>query len=433
MNEKVVKFPKKKKEIIKRLRSNYPKMERDCQFYEIDFYDEEYPENGVGDPFFKATKTLEDEGYIKISDFDILELCPPVLAHMVYRNLKEIYKRPDILSFTTCMSDLSQSYQEGEIIDVEAVLNDEGLLDVEWSYLLKLREGLYIEITRGNKFIPQSTLWANPDDIQTQTCTFEEFEKNVKVFLKLFSDSIKFIEQPYRIEAELEQAKFHFRYVTNLYSVHLKAGDDILELSEELIKKKEEEAKGILHFSHADKIMKTIKQPNILYMSATIFFMMALEGFINILYQFLLKPDFKYDQFKRSISRNPLELKILTLPVYCRGFNKSKITPKDYAIEKWQDIRGFRNNLIHANLTEENEFIMLKDNGISFLYNTLFDFKKAKNIKNHTQPLLFRRDDATEVKITVEGIVADIIEKMDKKEKDWVKSWIEKNFISEID
>ena len=130
-----------------------------------------------------------------------------------------------------------------------------------------------------------------------------------------------------------------------------------------------------------------------------------------------------------------MEMKLLTLPVYCDGFSNSKITPEDDIIKKWQYIRPFRNNLIHANISEENEWKVFIDDHCGFSHNIILQRNTAKNAKSltpsrlYTHPGFFQKNDAIQTRITVEDIVSKIIEKMDKQEKKWIKLWLPEDSI----
>lgn len=151
---------------------------------------------------------------------------------------------------------------------------------------------------------------------------------------------------------------------------------------------------------------------------------MALEGFVNLLYKFFLKPQFKHKKYKRPVWKTDFDLRILHLPVYCKGFSNADITPDDTAYKQWLKINHFRNDLLHANITEENEQIGTLEDCFMFTYDPLLHLKNKHKKEMHTQHSSIDKDDAVRVQQIVEQIVAEIIEKMDEKEKAWVRSWI---------
>ena len=197
----------------------------------------------------------------------------------------------------------------------------------------------------------------------------------------------------------------------------------MIELSEKYLPEVEELHKVLFAKGQWDDAMAVFRKKNILYVSAIVFFLMALEGFVNLLYKFLLKPQYNYKEYERSTQKTGFDLRILHLPAYCKGFNNATITPDDIAYKQWLKIRPFRNNLLHANVTEENESITTLEDCFLFHYDPLSHLKKTKK-KMHTRHFSMDKGDAEQVRQTVEQIVAEIIEKMDEKEKAWVNSWV---------
>ena len=158
---------------------------------------------------------------------------------------------------------------------------------------------------------------------------------------------------------------------------------------------------------------------------------MAIEGFINLLYRLLLKPEFEHQVFDRTVSKSDLDLRILHLPVYCKGFTGADITPDSRVYKQWKSINTFRNDLIHSNITKENEMIATLEDSFIFNYNPLFHIKLSDKIEFHTHPFFVVKEDAIAIMKKVEKIVIGIIGQMDDEIKPWVESWINEPLVNE--
>ena len=182
------------------------------------------------------------------------------------------------------------------------MIKSDDIYDIEWSYVIQFSENCCIEIKKGKHLYPNFRYCIDLED--NQTARRERPNKELlSLFFNLLSDIYEIIEKNYSIKKVLERVKHHpsSRTVTNFYSQHLNSGKSIIELSEKILHIKQEDEGGVIHLGQSDKLLKTFESPKVLYISATIFFIMALEGFINALYEFLLMPDFKNTQFKKTI------------------------------------------------------------------------------------------------------------------------------------
>jgi hypothetical protein len=158
---------------------------------------------------------------------------------------------------------------------------------------------------------------------------------------------------------------------------------------------------------------------------------MALEGFINTLYELFLKPQYRHNAFDRLVWKASLDLRILQLPFYCYGFSKADITPDSIEFINWLEIRAFRNNLVHANVTKEIENIITTEDSFAFNYNSLLRRKQyANKFKLPFNPEYITDVDSIDVLMKVEEIVYEIIDKADNNIQNWVERWINEAFIN---
>lgn len=412
------------------MQKNYPRVKRD---YSVEQIEDE------NNNMWKLSKTIEEEGFFFAGEIDIGPILHlrPFNNHVYYKSLKQVYGMPDPVIFEgdiadSIVAEMGTDYGiELPEISGTQIPEDYYIRIQVWSYFIKLGSGGYIEITCAkDDFDPPFKLWFNPQELGKGDSNFarEVAWPFVSSYLQLLNivDNNYDIKKEQQILTERHNGLLKNETTNNLYSDYLKSADGIIEIAEELANTEEEAAKGLLHFVPGGKLKKIKWNTRTLLISATVFYMMAIEAFINLLYQNLLKPEFEYDQFRRSIKANGPELNILTLPVYCEGFAKN-ITPEDDAIKNWTNIRHLRNNLIHANLTEENKILFAEEDGITFFYHKYLHHKYGENY--HTSTMFFTKDDAIRVKKNVQKIVADIIDKMDEDAEEWINFWIDSDFI----
>ena len=86
--------------------------------------------------------------------------------------------------------------------------------------------------------------------------------------------------------------------------------------------------------------------------SALISSFVSLEGFVNVIYTLLKKPEYRGEIYDRSI-RNDLVFKILEMAHFCDGFVRAPLRQSDELIKAIQHFVLLRNLLIHANITED--------------------------------------------------------------------------------
>ena len=428
MNKKIIKIPVSKKntkkhKIIDKLALKYPRLERD-EDREIIPPEEEkcYSPNLLLPERIKLSKTLADEGYVKFHSCYLDLLLGNCLNHVMYRALKRVYGFPDILT-----SEIIKKASEDGSVPGRA-------LPIEWGYLLQGGGGICYEIEkRYREDSPNIILWVphkeRPEKISP------EVVKDFLNFLDLFSELVIIVDRNYSIKEEQKKVSEvsgipNLHGVTNLYFQNFQAGREMIELAEELLPKAEDLQRDLLSKGRWIEASNIGWKSGTLYVSAIVFFLMALEGFVNLLYKFFLKAQFDHEVYERSIWKADFNLRILQLPVYCKGFSNAGITPDDTAYKQWLKINPFRNNLLHSNITEENESISTVEDCFIFTYFPLLHLKNKKKKEMHTQHYSVNKDDAVRVQQIVEQIVTEIIEKMDKKEKAWVRSWIGEFHIS---
>ena len=421
MTKKISKFPDKKmkaskKKLIDKLRLKYPRGEQSLIGPDIN-YEEEFKT-------IKLSSNIAEHGYVKYGQIDFDRIFGFYLVHVIYRCLKTIYGPPDILKYRVLKKDTSRK-------DSAHITG----WPLEWGYLIKSEDGSLFEILKEERsYHPDFIVWLHLENKPEKPP--ESMVRNFFEFLSLFIQLVEIIDNDYSFEKEMEKADRILpngapRWIINTYYQNYQAGKDLLELSEEWVYEIDESLRDLRNQDKWIESSNLHRKGNILYVSSIIYFLMAMEGFINLLYYFLLKPQFrKKEEYERAIwKHHDLEMRILHLPVYCDGFSKADFGPDDASYKEWLELRTFRNNLLHANITKENEFTVTVEDYFLFQYNPLFHEKKGKRKKNkkiQTPQFYIRWKEVIKVQESVQKFVSGIIEQMDETEKDWVKSWIDR-------
>jgi len=112
-----------------------------------------------------------------------------------------------------------------------------------------------------------------------------------------------------------------------------------------------------------------------LLLGATTLFLVSLEAFVNLLYEFLLRTDLDDRRHDRLITRLDLDLRILSLHLFCRGFVRQPIEPDSDLWNEVNQLREFRNDLMHGNVTDEHAFHPIQDGIYIFYYAPFRDYR----------------------------------------------------------
>lgn len=416
-----VKKKNNKKAVISEFKEKY---KRKIQHYK--FIREE--EGNIYDCIFRASNSLEEEGYIKVATIDFFEgKFQPVLGHIVYKALKTIYNLPDRKKIGSCVTAMT--------IDE---VDEESLYIIEWSYFINISPNFYIEImNEESTLFPVFIFWY--DGKNPQKNDRDKYPKLFSNFIDKLYQLFEIIDNDYTTSSQGNNENidnvYPYTVINNLYYDYHKFGENILNLTKNICNDRKYSHKNIIQMTNKNKNSENriLKENRGLFVSSSMLFLLSLEGFVNILYHFLLKDEFKFKEIERNINTNCLELKIIHLPVYCNGFKNTCFTADDVAVKNWSKIRKYRNFLIHANINEQHEYKFMFEDRCTFLYNNFFHQKQyKKDINDFNFPLLhsfLSIHDVEELKTTIDETVYDIIDKMDKKEKKWISHYINEQLI----
>ena len=158
-------------------------------------------------------------------------------------------------------------------------------------------------------------------------------------------------------------------------------------------------------------------------------FFVSFESFVNLLYRLLLRIEFRSDTYARLTVRSDLDLRLLSLHVFCRGFHTQAVEPDSPLYGQLLQLRDFRNDVVHCNITEEHECHSLEEDGFMFFYLPAGDYRGRK--KEESIPKGFSRfqpnigeDTVTRTKEIVDALREAILAAMEPETRAWVLSWL---------
>jgi hypothetical protein len=387
MNKKISQLQSKiisksKKKIMDKLKLVYPRFSPENEDLETIPLEEEkyYPTKNQKFKRYRSSWSLANEGYVEFVRAPFYRLYGDCLDQVIYRSLKITYGLPDPLTIDVWKEDASGN---GSIQGTGK--------PIEWRYILQGKEGCFFEILSSHKAQqhPLVILWLpfkkKPEKLP------KGMSEGLGDFLTTFYELITIVDNEFSIKDEQKHIKELFGdsvadLVTNLYCKNLQSGKEMIELAEEWVSDAEDSFSDLISEGKFIDAFQEYSKKNILYISSIVFFIMALEGFVNLLYKFFLKTQFDRDEYERMTLKSDLDLRILHLPIYCKGFSKADITPEDSIYKDWLTIRPFRNNLLHSNITEENVSISTFEDYFHFSYSPVMHMKRKKRNDIHTQP-----------------------------------------------
>jgi hypothetical protein len=104
-----------------------------------------------------------------------------------------------------------------------------------------------------------------------------------------------------------------------------------------------------------------------LYRSAFLMYLSSFEGFLNLVYDFFLKPELKSERLKEKLAREQIDIKLRLLPLYCYGFKEKIINSEDERYKNYVRLVNLRNDFVHANLVKASEKYVVQEDEHLFI------------------------------------------------------------------
>lgn len=363
-------------------------------------------------PELVAATTLDSPlpKYKLLNELDLQDTLPCFNSILIYRILKKVYDNSDIVGVLISRKATNKNITEDEIIGYGAS---------DWSYSMRINDSLTAEIrSMFNNTRLKLRFWSccTPDDENAK----KEYGRSMADF---FNDFNKILENNLHLfEENALKSNHHKSTVPNIFAEKYKAAETLLLFADTFDLK-------------APKIqlkvweMPAVSSTGAIYLSSAIFFIIALESLVNLLYSRLLKKEFVSRDYERITIKSDLDLRLLTMHLFCNGFKSQIISPQAELWKNMLNLRDFRNNVIHGNITDEHKFYSIVEDNIMFFYGPDIDYrgksaeKKAENRFQVTMPQITKKVVLT-IKEIVDEIVKSIITAMDDETKNWVEGWI---------
>jgi len=154
------------------------------------------------------------------------------------------------------------------------------------------------------------------------------------------------------------------------------------------------------------------------YRAAILYYFMALEGLINLLYHAFLKEGLEEQNLEQRLD---LELKILLMPALCNGFKGEFLESKSDIFKNFKELKNYRNEIFHSKIADSLKDVAFVEDG--FLY--AVEMEKSKRILTLRGKQL-EKEDVLKVKSIVDHMVEEILDKMDDESKELVNKHIMK-------
>lgn len=364
-------------------------------------------------PEMIAATTLDSPlpKYKLLHELDLQDTLPLFNSILIYRILKKTYdSRPDIVGVIISRKATNKNITEDEIIGCGAS---------DWSYSMRINDSLTAEIrSMFNNTRLKLRFWSccTLDDENAK----KEYGRSMADFFNDFNEILE--NNLHLFEEKALKSNHHKSTVLNIFAEKYKAAETLLLFADTFDLKPQ---KVQLKFEENPEVLST----GAIYLSSAIFFIIALESLVNTLYSLLIKKEFDSRDYERITIKSDLDLRLLTMHLFCNGFKSQIISPQTELWNNMLKLREFRNTVIHGNITDDDKVHAIIEDHIMFFYGPTLDYrgksaeKKAEKQFPVTMPQVTKTI-VLSIKEIVDEIVKSIISAMDDETKNWVKGWM---------
>lgn len=348
---------------------------------------------------YGAVKEEPKSGYVKLAEHNLEDFLPHFNQLLVYRILRLLYGPPDILS--AYVSPCGESCSP-----------------VDWGFSFSVQPDQIGEIR--NKFTSRVYLsyWAPAGPATAETHArrnaamaecLTTFEDAVEKNLHLWNEKDELGDRAGRVA------------IINVPAQKYKGGELLLSRARESDRRS---ARKALEYGETPPLLSV----GHLYLSAATMFFVAFESFVNLLYRMLLREEFRGKTYERLV-RLDLDLRLVSMHVFCRGFESQTVLPNSDLWTRLIQLRDFRNDVVHGNITAEHECHSIQEDGFTFFYSPAGDYRGRKSEASVPKGLSRFQPNVTEetvhvTKQTVDDLREAILAAMEPKTRAWVTSWL---------
>lgn len=334
---------------------------------------------------------------------------------LVYRVLRDLYGQPDNITVG-----LPKGVGDGGR-DMRA---DEGPLMLEWGFMLQGTTDVLYEIRKqpGTQQ-PHLAVWLPRLMTVEQTereSRASEFKLLVREMKKTLCESQALVDK-----RDLKKASISVGPL-NIYGDLLAAGDQLLEAADQL--KAKDRVAERPRVTNERVIPKTLV-PGTFFLAAAIQYLLALEAFINVVSELLRKEEFGDDLYRRLTEDVDFDSRLLSLALFCHGFQRQPFTPELQLFKRVRELRKFRNEVLHGSFSHDDHVIrMVPEDGYWFYWWPAVDGRAMTGDEASPQALplnrtLFSKRHAAAVRRDVEAAIDAIIDAMQPEYKEWAFGW----------
>jgi len=357
------------------------------------------------------------------------------------------YRKKDIEEYEVIFFHrlLKNNYGEPSDIEWEDVRIDEknGVPIIrkkakEWRYYLKTDSGNIIQVGTENNatsfeinYILQSE--KDIDDFIDKTKESEKVKDAIKFIDSLLKEA-KYRGEKFDLNREIEQGENLVRFLAkNLFWSNYTCAELMIEwvnrIMPEIVKDEFKDGgfqiTSETNLSTVRRIDKYLCADESFLISGLLYYYMAIEAFINLIYEAFLLDEYKQSKIKRKSTRNlgdrfkkmnDIEIKLNLMPHFCHGFKTKHFDKESEIYTNFLKLRDYRNDIIHGNIMSSANDVIIMEYPFSYNFSkgkrdkTIFPMKRCSFKEEH---LLF-------AKIVVDEMVNNILQKMDDNTKDHV-------------
>lgn len=332
---------------------------------------------------------------------------------LVFRVLRDLYGPPD---------NITVAFPAGYVANRRELSKGEGPFLSEWGFLLAgSTEAVYEVRKQPGTQQPHLAVWLpriSSVSTDKQAQLVSEFKFFVRELRKTLDESQVLID---RREVKRESVSIG---PINVYGDLLAAGDEQLAV---VAGRKAKPKASKVEASDGGSISAAAL--GTFYMSAAVQYLLALEAYVNVVGELLKKDEFSNPIFNRLTREVDFESRLLSLSVFCRGFERAPFEPDMPLFKRIRDLRTFRNEVLHGAFSHDDHVMRLvtEDHYMFYWWPAADEPSLARPDGSRLSlPLvrtLFTKRHADLVRRCVEEAVDAVIAAMDSDHRAWASAW----------
>lgn len=300
---------------------------------------------------------------------------------------------------------------------------------LEWKYYIRTKHNEILLIQSERYHSQLSIYHVLPQHIKEPSQkTKEEGEAFIEALLREANRQLKG-GQLFNLKAEFEKGDNVKHYL--LHNVYLENYRTAIFLLQASVKGEQEIRDSELEYDAADpevrasdEKMEHIKKyqsvRGVYFAASILYFLMAFEGFINLLYHAFLKDEYR-EEWENISRRLDLEQKLLFMPALCYGFKDELIGNSDF-LETFKQLKNFRNALIHAKISDSLLAASFIEQG--FFYTSRITKQKEDAFPDHK--IYLDVESVINFNKKVDSLIDNIKNKMDSEHREIVENYFMK-------